>query len=51
MIASIAIAAGCPPALCVPKSSCISCDQAVFVDQTADASLFRTRYWARLTVR
>jgi hypothetical protein len=26
--------------LCVPKTSSTSCDQAIFVDQTTDASLF-----------
>ena len=27
------------PGLCVPKTSSTSCDQAIFVDQTTDASL------------
>jgi hypothetical protein len=31
---------GSEQVLCVPKSSSISCDQAVLVDQAADASLF-----------
>ena len=35
--------------LCVPKTSSTSCDQAIFVNQATEASLFRTRCWSRLT--
>jgi hypothetical protein len=36
----IAKAPSYPLLLCGPKTSSTSCDQAIFVDQVADASLF-----------
>jgi len=38
---------GCGETLWVPKTSSTSRGQAIFVDQTTDASVFRTRYWSR----
>jgi hypothetical protein len=38
--ALIAVPPPQPFVLCVPKTSSTSCDQAIFVDQTTDASLF-----------
>ena len=39
LVRSVAFS-GLPELLCVPKTSSTSCDQAVFVDQATNSSLF-----------